>query len=338
MKKKLKVTVLVDAATVSTEDPEFLNPEGKKMTEYHVVEALRLLGHKVSVIGVFDNLEEIIRTLKNKTPDIVFNLTEQFYGDRTYDKNIAAVLELLQVPFTGTGTTGLLLCRDKRLCKELLSLHKIRVPYFLSLPWGQTPKFPKSARYPLVVKPAFGDGSEGIANASLVTCEKELAERAEFIHERWQQDAIAEEYIEGRELYVSVLGNKRLTTLPAREYHYDSDANEGPCMATYRVKWNDEYRERWGIHFDFADLDPDLFKRVSRVCKKVFRTLHLQDYGRIDLRIRPNGQIVILEANPNPDLAFGEEVAEAAEKGGYSYEELIKFILRSALRRTAGLH
>ena len=130
-----------------------------------------------------------------------------------------------------------------------------------------------------------------------------------------------------------MLGNKRLTVFPARECQFNFDGEKGPNLATYRVKWNDEYRERWGIHFGFADLDPETHTRISKVCKKIFRILHLQDYGRVDLRLRPDGKIFILEVNPNPDLAYGEEVAEAAEQGGCSYEDLITKILREALKR-----
>ncbi|MCD6174620.1 MAG: ATP-grasp domain-containing protein, partial [Planctomycetes bacterium] len=237
MGKSLKVTVLVDASTVPTEDPGFLCPKGKMITEYHVVETLRILGHRVSVIGVFDNLEAIIRDLKEIGPDLVFNLTEQYYGERLWDKNITAVLELLQIPYTGTGTIGLMLCRDKRLCKELLGVHKIRVPNFVSLPWNRKFRISKKIHYPLVVKPALADGSEGISNASLVFTEEALRERADFIHARWEQDVIAEEYIEGRELYVTVLGNKQLKVFPARECLFDADNENGPCLATYRVKW-----------------------------------------------------------------------------------------------------
>ncbi|MEN8127090.1 MAG: ATP-grasp domain-containing protein [Planctomycetota bacterium] len=333
MRKSLKVTVLVDASTVPAEDPEFRSPEGKTTTEYHVVEALRALKHQVSVIGVFDNLEAIIRDLKEIQPDVVFNLTEQYYGERLWDKNIAGVLELLQIPYTGTGTIGLMLCRDKRLGKQLLGLHRIRVPDFISLPWNHKIRIPKKIHYPLVVKPALADGSEGISNASLVSTADALKERADFIHERWQQDVIAEEYIEGRELYVTVLGNKRLTVFPARECLYDFDSEEGPSLATYRVKWNDKYRQRWGIHFGFAELDDETEKRIARICKRVFRILHLRDYARVDLRLHPNGKIYILEANPNPDLAYGEEVAESAEKGGCSYEKLIAQIIKQTLKR-----
>ena len=335
MKKSLNITVLVDAATVPVEDPEFRDPAGKKMTEYHVIEALRLLGHTVSVIGVFDNLESMIQDLKTNEPDLVFNLTEQYCGERRWDKHIVGILELLQLPYTGSGPEGLMLCRDKRLCKHLLGLHKIRVPDFLSLPWNRKIRIPKKIHYPLVVKPALADGSEGISNASLVSTPEALKERTEFIHDRWQQDVIAEEYIEGRELYVTVIGKKRLDVYPARECLFNFDDDRGPNMATYRVKWNDKYRKRWGIEFGFAELDDETQKRIAKICKRVFRVLHLQGYSRVDLRLRPDGKIYILEGNPNPDLAYGEEVAEAAYKAGISYEQLIAKIIRLSLQRFA---
>ena len=334
MTRTLKITVLVDFATVDDNDPQFHDPADKTATEYHVIESLRHLHHNVSVIGIFDNLEEMIAKLKENKPELVFNLTEQFYGERLWDKNIVGVLDMLQIPYTGSGPMGMMLCRDKRLCKQLLGLHRIRVPNFLSLPWGKTVHVNKSIQFPLVVKPARGDGSEGISNASLVNTVEALAERAEFIHDRWQQDAIAEEYIDGRELYVTVLGNKRLQVCPARECLFDQDKEQGPNMATYRVKWNDEYREKWGVNFGFAEnLDEEVVKRIERVCKRAYRILHLRDYGRIDLRLRPDGKIAILEANPNPDLAWGEEVAEAAQRAGIDYEHLIDFILRQTLKR-----
>lgn len=333
MTRKLTITVLVDAATVPADDPQFQDPTGKAVTEYHVIEALRMLGHTVSVIGVFDNLEEIVHRLTENRPDLVFNLTEQYCGQRLWDKNIAGLLDLLQIPYTGAGPMGLMLCRDKRLCKELLGLHKIRVPAFLSLPWGKIIQVNKAIHFPLVVKPALADGSEGISNASLVNTPDALADRAVFIHDRWQQDAIAEEYIEGRELYVTVLGNKRLTVCPPRECLFDFDQEQGPSLATYRVKWNDDYREKWGIHFGYAEMEPEVMKHIAKVCKRAFRVLHLRDYARIDLRLTPAGKIVVLEANPNPDLAWGEEVAEAAQYAGMDYNRLIDFILRQALKR-----
>jgi len=333
MNKQIQITVLVDAAEVTTDDPNFEVQPDAPTTEYHVIEALRGLGHEVSVLGAVSDIGTITNTLTKKRPDLVFNLTEAFEGDRQMDKNIAALLEMVGVPFTGAGAAGLMLCRDKRLCKELLSLHKIHVPRFFSLPRGRRIPSAKTIRYPLVVKPALEDSSEGISNASLVSNVTELQERARFMHERWEQPAIAEEYIDGRELYVSILGNKRLTVLPPRECSFDFDGNAGPQLATYRVKWNEQYRKKWNIKFGLAELDQAISKNIGHVCKKVYRVLQLRDYGRIDLRLTRDNKVFILEANPNPDLAYGEEVAEAAEYSGLAYEELIDRIVRLALRR-----
>jgi D-alanine-D-alanine ligase len=333
MRRKLHVTVLVDAAEITKDNPNFEVRPDVPTTEYHVTSTLRSLEHEVYVLGAVKDIGTIADTLTEQKPDLVFNLTEAFEGDRMLDKNIAALLEMLGVPFTGTGAAGLMLCRDKRLCKELLSLHKIRVPSFFSVPMGHKIPIAKTVRYPLVVKPALEDSSEGISNASLVNNSAELQERARFMHERWQQPAIAEEYIEGRELYVSILGNKQLTVLPPRECFFDSNNGDGPQLATYRVKWNEQYREKWNIRFGFAELDSTTMKNISHVCKKVFRVLQLRDYARIDLRLTHDNKVVILEANPNPDLAYGEEVAEAADKSGLTYEQLIDRILHIALRR-----
>lgn len=324
---------MVDAAEITTDDPNFEDHPEVPTTEHHVIGALRNLGYEVSVLGAVSDIGAIVKTLADYKPDLVFNLTEAFEGDRQMDKNIAALLEMAGVPFTGAGAAGLMLCRDKRLCKELLSLHKIRVPRFFSLPRDRRIPSAKTVRYPLVVKPALEDSSEGISNASLVSNVTELQERARFMHERWEQPAIAEEYIEGRELYVSILGNKRLTVLPPRECSFDSDAGAGPQLATYRVKWNEQYRKKWNIKFGFAELDQTTMKNIGHVCKKVFRVIKLRDYGRIDLRLTDDNKVVILEANPNPDLAYGEEVAEAAEKSGLTYEQLIDRIINLALRR-----
>ncbi|MHC4623671.1 MAG: D-alanine--D-alanine ligase family protein [Planctomycetota bacterium] len=333
MSRRLKITVLVDAPEIPDNDPDFAGEPEQWTTEYHVITTLRDLRYKVSVLGAVDDIGTIVNSLAEQKPDIVFNLTEAFRGDRRLDKNIVALLEMLRIPFTGTGATGLILCRDKRLCKQLLGLHKIRVPGFVSLPRNKAVRIPKNLRYPLVVKPALEDSSEGISNASLVNNEDELRERVQFVHERWEQPVIAEEYIEGRELYASILGNRRLFVLPFRECIFDYDRNEGPQLATYRVKWNKEYRQKWNIEFGFADIDASVVKSVERACKRVYHALHIRDYGRIDLRLTPDNRVVILEANANPDLAYGEEVAESAEKAGISYDDFIERILRLALKR-----
>ncbi len=331
--KGLDITVLVDEWTVQPGDPHFTKQPDKPMTEFHVADALRHLGHSVSAIGVSNDVAALAGNLKERKCDLVFNLTEQIGGDRLMDKNIAGILEIMGIPYTGSGPMGLMLSRDKRLCKQLLSLHRIRVPNFVSLPIDRKIKVPKPLKYPLVVKPAFEDGSEGISNASLVANEKALEERVRYVHGSWQQPVIAEEYVEGREFYVSVIGNRRLSVLPIRECKLGSGDSDGPMLATYSVKYNEKYREKWNIEFGFAELDPDLVRRIERTCKNVYRILHLRDYGRLDLRVTPEGRITILECNPNPDLAFGEEVAESAERAGTGYEKLIDKIIRLALAR-----
>jgi D-alanine-D-alanine ligase len=335
MSRKLNVIALIDSSTVPDKDPEFMEAPDVPTTEYHVIGALRHLGHNVSIVPVQENIRKVVVTLVRRRADLVFNLTEHFGGDRRFDKNIAGLLEILKVPFTGSGATGLMLCRDKRLCKQLLSLHRIRVPRFVSLPLNGPIRLARTLRYPLVVKPAFEDSSEGISNASLAANKDALAERVRFVHEGWQQAAIAEEYIEGRELYVGIMGNKKLLVLPIRECFFNSDAAKGPQMATYRVKFNAEYRKKWNITFGFAELDAAMVRRVERVCKKVYRVLQIRDYGRIDLRLTPDNRLVVLEANPNPDVAYGEELAEAAEKSGLSYERFIARIVHLALHRYA---
>jgi len=333
MKKKLNITVLVDKWTIPANDPDFSQEAREPSTEYHVIQTARELGHNVSVLGLEDDIKIVVTALSKNKPDIVFNLTEQLGGDRSMDMNIAAVLDMLDIPYTGSGPVGLMLSRNKDLCKQLLTQHRIRVPGFVCVAQNQKVRIPKSMKYPLVVKPAFEDSSEGISNASLVNNESSLLERISFVHEGWQQPVIVEEYIEGREFYAGVIGNKRLTVLPIRECLFDSDSPEGPQLATYRVKWNRKYREKWNISFDFADIEKHIVENIERICKRVYRLLRIRDYGRIDLRLTPENKLVVLETNPNADIAYGEEVAEAAEKAGISYEKLIDRILRLALRR-----
>ena len=167
---------------------------------------------------------------------------------------------MLGIPFTGTGSNGLFLTRDKRLCKQLMSLHRIRVPKYIIFPFKKTLKISRKLNFTLVVKPVFEDGSEGISNASIVENEDALRERVTFVHEGWKQGAIAEQYIEGREFYVGIIGNKKLRVLPIRECRFNYAGNEGPRLATYRVKWNSEYRKKWNITFGFGDIEEHIFK------------------------------------------------------------------------------
>ena len=323
----------MDWAAIPDEDPEFQHRRGKATTEYDVVTALRDLGHTVSIVASHNDAGKLLADIQERQPDLVFNLTETFQESRLKDKNVAGLLEMIGIPFTGTGVTGLLLCRDKGLCKQLLALHHVRVPGFAVFPPGKAVRVRRKLQYPMVVKPMFADGSEGIANASLVSGEEQLRERVEFVHGNWQQTAIAEEFVDGRELYIGIIGNQRLTVLPPRELFFNDENQEGPVLATYKVKWDKGYQKKWQIKFGFANLDDATAARIGRVCRNVYHVLNLRDYGRIDLRLGKDSRLTVLEVNPNPDIAKDDEVAEAAKKVGISYSRLIDRILRMTQRR-----
>lgn len=329
----MRIVVLIDPETLLPEDPQFEqgNDESRLEVEFHVTETLRELGHETFVAPFLPDVPETIGELLRIKPDLVFNLTEHHRGNRAMDKHIAAALELLRLPYTGAGPIGLMLCRDKGMTKRLLSHHRIRVPDFTTVPLGR-PMPKKKIEFPVIVKPGFEDGSDGIANASIVRNDAELAERIRMLHERMNQTVICEEYIAGREIYVGMTGNQRITVYPAREVRFGPD-NTGPEIATSRVKLDEAYRTKWGIEFTHAELPPELERKAAHIGKRVYRILQLRDYGRIDIRITEDGKLVVLEANPNPDLAMGDEVAEAAEKAGVSYRQLIKRIVSLARQR-----
>ena len=330
----MHILVLIDPETFYPDDPQFERAlqEVRSNLEFHVVEALRHLDHQVEVLPFGKDIRQNLRELSEKEPDLVFNLTEHYGGDRQKDMHIASMLELAGIPFTGTGPAGLLLCRDKAICKTILNHHRIKVPQFASVPVGRT-KPRRKLCFPLIVKPALMDGSDGISLGSLVSNEDELKERVEHLHNRTNQKVICEEYIEGQEIYVGLLGNKQLTVLPARELRFNSPDDNAPQIATARVKLDDDYRKKWNIEYTFAELSPDMEKKIARISKRIYRLLHMRDYGRIDMRIANDGTVVFLEANPNPDLTLGDELSESAERAGINYQQLIDRIVRLAVNR-----
>jgi len=330
----MKIVVLIDPEVYQEDDPQL---EGKTEEvclemEFHVVESLRFLDYQVEVIVFDPNIEETIQRLKAAGPDLIFNLTEHVRGDRRNDMLVASLLDLLQLPYTGSGPMGLMLCRDKAMCKRLLSHHHVTVPDFVTLPLGRT-KPKKKLAYPVLIKPMQEDGSDGISLASLVNNEGELEQRAANIHERMHQPVICEEYIDGREIYLSVMGNRQLRALPSRELKFSANGEGGPRFATAMVKQNDAYRKKWGISFTYANLPEELEKKAARISKRVYRLLQIRDYGRIDLRITPENKIVFLEANANPDLTLGDEMAESWMKGGKNYRSMIQHIVNLARQR-----
>jgi D-alanine-D-alanine ligase len=304
-------------------------------TEYDVVSTLRAAGHHVRPLGVQHELKPIRDEIVSWKPDVVFNLLEQFHGETAYDQNVASYLELLRIPYTGCNPRGLMLARGKDLSKKLLIYHRIPVPAFAVFPMGRKCRRPTRLGLPLIVKSLSSDASEGIAQASVVDTDDKLAERVTFIHERIGTAAIAEQYIDGREIYVGVLGNHKLRVLPVWEIEFRNMAQGAWRIATERVKHDPEYQERRGIiHGPAEDLAPELRNRITRIAKRICRTLELDGYARIDFRLSADNIPYFLEANPNPEIAQSQEFAHAAEHDGLAYSDLLHRILALAMRRT----
>jgi len=328
--KKLRVMMVVHYTLVPPDD--LSNKDDPRMekyrTEYDVKTALLTLGHEVQVVGVYDDLAPIRKMNEEWKPHIAFNLLEDFAGNSVFDYYVVSYFEMMRIPYTGCNPRGLLLARDKALTKMILTYHRISVPDFDVFRLGRKISRRRKFTYPLIVKSLTEEGSVGIAKASYVENEAQLRERVALIQEKLHGDAIAEQYIDGRELYVTVLGNTKLEVLPIRELVFGNTEPGTPRMATYKVKWDDKYRERWGIEYQFARNLPDnITERINHLCKRVYHLLDMNGYGRIDLRMTADGELYVLEANPNPGIARDEDCSLSAIKSGLSYEDFIQRII-----------
>jgi D-alanine-D-alanine ligase len=303
-------------------------------TEWDVFNTVRQCGHELRGLGVQYDLAPLREEIDTFKPDIVFNLLDQFHGDTLYCQHVASFLELMRVPYTGCNPRGLMLSQGKDLSKKLLKYHRIPTPAFIVFPLGRKVKRPGRLHFPLIVKSLTEDASLGISQASVVHDDKELAERVAFVHERIGTAAIAEQYIDGRELYVGVLGNDRYRALPIWELKFTGLANGALPIATERVKHNLEYQRKRGVIDGPADdLSAPLTSRIRDMVKRICRTLELDGYARIDLRLGADGVPYFIEANPNPEIASSEEFAQSAKHDGIDYPELINRILALGLRR-----
>ncbi|GIK83080.1 MAG: ATP-grasp domain-containing protein [Pseudorhodoplanes sp.] len=334
--KRLRVLVLLHPDLVP---PDTLKGYSEQdihawKTEYDVVSTLRANGHDVRPLGVQNELKLIRDEIESWKPDIVFNLLEQFHGDPTYDQNVASYLELLRIPYTGCNPRGLILARGKDLSKKLLLYHRIPVPAFGVFPMRRKIRRPARLALPLIVKSISEDASYGIAQASLVDTDEKLDERVTFIHERIGTAAIAEEYIDGREIYVGVVGNERLRVLPIWELDFGDLPPGTSRIATEKVKHDPEYQERRGIKQGPAEgLSPEVRSRIIKIVKRVCRILELDGYARVDFRLSADNVPYFIEANPNPEIAKSEEFASAAAHDGLRYPDLLNRILALGLRR-----
>jgi len=339
MKKKLKVLVLFDG-TRPTKIDEDLSKEMEHKdwkTEADVMAALGALGYTAEHLAIFDDLDLLRQKLENFAPDILFNLVEQFKNNPGFDQNIVSLLEMQGVPFTGCGATGLVLCKHKGISKKILGYHGIPVPNFVVIPRGQRIARLKRPKFPILVKPVKEEASYGISQASYVQTDEQVRDRVGFIHEKHNSDAIAEEYVDGRELYVSLMGNVRLNVFPIRELIFREVPPNEPKIATYKAKWDEEYRKRWGLQNQFAEgLDPALVTQIVETCKRIYRLLTIEGYARIDLRLTADNKVYFIEANPNPHLAADEDFALSAEKAGLPYKRLIDAIIRLGMKTARG--
>jgi D-alanine-D-alanine ligase len=303
-------------------------------TEYDVISTLRASGHEVMPLGVQQELAPIRDTITEWKPDIVFNLLEEFHGETLYAQNVVSLLELLRVPYTGCNPRGLMLARGKDLSKKLLKYHRIPAPAFAVFPMGKAVRRPRRLPFPLIVKSVSEDASRGISQASVVENDEKLAERVAFIHDRVHTAAIAEQYIDGRELYVGVLGNDRKRVLPIWELEFSDLAKGARPIATERVKHDPDYQESRGILQGPAENLPEpVIANIRSLCRRICSTLEIDGYARIDFRLTPEGVPYFIEANPNPEIASGEEFAQSALHDGVEYPDLLDRILTMGLQR-----
>lgn len=308
--------------------PAVLEKQMDRLMEADVIRALKRLGHDLEVLPVYENVAAIVDKVQQYAPDVVFNMVESFYGYRSHEPNMPALLELLNVHYTGAGPDSLLMCKDKSLAKKVLTYHHLPTAHFVTSYHKHPLRRLRRFKFPAFVKPLGEESSDGIAMSSFARTEEEAIARARFIHENFKTDALIEEYIEGREIYMSVLGNYRLAIFPPRELYFGKVPDDVPKFATAKAKWDYEYRKKWDIdNRPAADLPPGAAEKLAKVAYKVYRVLKIRGFGRIDMRLTPEGEVVVLEANPNPSLVISDDFPQSAASAGISYDDLIQKIL-----------
>ena len=330
---KLRILILLNADLMPPEQvSDDVEIEKQKWrTEYDVISTLKSMGHEVYPVALWSDLAVIGKAREEHKPHIAFNLLEEFDGQALYDQHVVSYLELLKQPYTGCNPRGLTLAHDKALTKQILSYHRVAIPGFAVFPLGKKVRRPRQLQFPLFVKSVIEEGSVGISQASVVNDDEKLTERVEFIHRQTNSHAIAEQYIEGREIYMSVIGNKRLQTYTPWELVIQNLPGGAVNIATGRLKWNTAYQEKVGLITKPAELSPELQRKVEQLSKRVYRHLSLNGYARLDYRLRPDGEFYLLEANPNPQIARNEDFADSAAHGGVSYEQLLQKIITLGL-------
>jgi D-alanine-D-alanine ligase len=332
----MKIAVIFDSPHPEWEDEAFKREVEQKVeeAEYDVARALMAGGHDVLMIGIGDDVPPLLTKLAAFQPKLVFNGCEGFRKNARHEYAIAALLDMYGYRYTGSSPTALLVARNKSLTKKVLAFHDIRVPAFAEFHEGDALVRPSELRFPLIVKPLLEDASIGIAQASVVEDDQSLKQRVEFIHSKYHQAAIVEELVEGREVYVGLIGNDDVEVLPLTEMTFGEPETTDHRIATYKAKWDEDYRKRKKIRNVFAKgVSEELTRRIGEICSTAFHALWLQDYGRVDVRLAHDDEVYVLEVNPNPFIADEHELAEAAKKSGLKYNAFIQRIVDEALAR-----
>jgi D-alanine-D-alanine ligase len=349
---KLKVAVLYDVwedeAAVAEAAEEKASSKKKKKKKKpqskskrekedreEIFEALEKLGHE-PFYQVLDGTLPCLTSLAKCDTDLVFNLTEAFAGDDTKEMNVAAYMDLLGIRYTGGGPHAHFLAQDKATAKKMFAFHGIKTPFFATAYRGRI-EHAHDVSFPLIVKPMWEDGSIGIDAESVVSSVKELMERVEYIQNEFDSPALIEEYIEGREMYVGVLGSyEKAQALPLVELDLSRLPDGTPKIASYDVKFEkDTQAHKLTKSYLVDDLDEKTTARLQEVGLAAYQAVKLRDYGRIDMRLTPKGEVYVIEANPNPWLSSKQEFAMAAKASGRSYTELIGEIVELAMARYA---
>lgn len=338
MAGKLKIVVLYDrweteeeASTVNGKAP-LVRTLDKKEVEEEVVETLAKLDHEPTLHQLDGSLKSL-HAVARLDCDLIFNLTESFAGNDTADMNIAAYLELAGKRFTGAGSHGLMLAQDKSVAKKIFAFHDIHTPIFARSFRGRL-SFSQELHFPVIVKPMREDGSIGIELNAVVSSIKELMERIDWLHEQFNAPVLIEEYVEGREMYVGVLGNETPEALPIVELDLSKLPEGTPRIAAAEVKWGKgtpAYRDAKSIVP--TDLSDETTALLQQTAVAAFQALEMRDYGRVDMRLKPDGTVTVIEVNPNPWLASRAELAQAARKAGRTYTQLIEEIVDMAMAR-----
>jgi D-alanine-D-alanine ligase len=331
----MRVVVLVDwEACRHRAGGIFETLEGTEQS--FVAHGLQITGHEISVLPFESDIDSDILRLKNAHPDVVFNLTLSVTSNRRKSHAVAAILDLMELPYTGSDSFGLQICQDKVLSKQIVRSLGIDVPHFFSLK-PNTNISTRNLQFPLIIKPRYGDSSEFLSKRSVVSDEGHFLRRVEKMLGLCKEPLICEEFIKGRDIYVSILGNEKPLILPPRGLRCDSLSSQAPQFETWRVKHDSKYRAKWKISYPRADLSEYKLQELNDMCKNIYRWLNLRDYARLDFRVTEDNEFKFLEANSHPDLSPGA-FGKVCSWVGISYSNLLTRILRLALKRSKSLH